>query len=382
MPYGRRRRPRWRAPLPAPEECTPLGDALPLKDFLKDLEREKRRSDRCKAPLSLALFELDGDATRTVAFLEIVHRLTRETDVVGHVGNDRVALLCPDTDAAGIRCVLRKIDTSAPGLSFMTAAAVTHPDVLFDKISRGELSGPAASPGDGPSEAIRLAPAFVSDRPERQRHGYPLKRPMDLAGALAAIALLGPLMLLAAVAVAATSRGPVIFRQTRLGQGGKPFVFYKFRSMFVGGDDRIHRAYVADLISGEPERRGRSDDAEQRLYKLTADPRITWVGRFIRRTSIDELPQLLNVLKGEMSLVGPRPPIPYEAARYQAWHLRRLLTAKPGMTGLWQVLGRSKVSFDEMVRMDLRYIRDCSIDMDLRILLKTVKVVLRCEGAT
>ena len=151
--------------------------------------------------------------------------------------------------------------------------------------------------------------------------------------------------------------------------------------MAAGGDDRIHRAYVADLIDGKPDPRESSGDTGQRLYKLQSDPRITPVGRFIRKTSIDELPQLFNVLKGDMSLVGPRPPIPYEAARYQAWHLRRLLSAKPGMTGLWQVEGRSKVSFDEMVRMDLRYIRDCSLDMDLRILAKTVKVVLRCEGA-
>ena len=151
--------------------------------------------------------------------------------------------------------------------------------------------------------------------------------------------------------------------------------------MAAGSDDRIHRAYVANLIDGKPDLRESSGEGGKQLFKLKADPRITPVGRFIRKTSIDELPQFFNVLKGEMSLVGPRPPILYEAAHYQAWHLRRLLSAKPGLTGLWQVEGRSKVSFDEMVRMDLRYIRDCSLEMDLRILAKTVKVVLRCEGA-
>jgi lipopolysaccharide/colanic/teichoic acid biosynthesis glycosyltransferase len=114
---------------------------------------------------------------------------------------------------------------------------------------------------------------------------------------------------------------------------------------------------------------------------MDADPRITAIGRFIRRTSIDELPQLFNVLKGDMSLVGPRPPIPYETKNYQAWHLRRILTVKPGITGLWQVTGRSRVSFNEMVRMDIRYIRECSLMVDLKILLKTVRVVLRGEGA-
>jgi lipopolysaccharide/colanic/teichoic acid biosynthesis glycosyltransferase len=122
-------------------------------------------------------------------------------------------------------------------------------------------------------------------------------------------------------------------------------------------------------------------DAADPMYKIKADPRVTPVGRFIRKTSIDELPQLFNVLKGEMSLIGPRPPLPYEAENYQSWHLRRVLDIRPGITGLWQVEGRSKVSFDEMVRMDLRYVRGCSLSLDLRILAKTVLVVLNCKGA-
>ena len=115
---------------------------------------------------------------------------------------------------------------------------------------------------------------------------------------------------------------------------------------------------------------------------MKSDPRVTAVGRFIRKTSIDELPQLFNVLKGDMSLVGPRPPVPYEVEKYQSWHLVRLLATKPGLTGLWQVEGRSRTTFDEMVRLDLRYARQCSLGLDLKILLKTVKVVLLCEGAT
>ena len=380
-PEASRRRRFGRSALPIAEESAPCSEALPLQDFRKDLEREKRRSDRSKAPLSLVLFQLDNDARRTVAFLDVVHRVTRETDVVGHVGNDLIALLCPDTGASGIRSALRKIEASAQGLEVKTIEVVTHPAMLFDRISAGELSREPAAPTDASGDAIRLTPTYVSDRPERKAHGYALKRIIDVTGAIVGVVLLSPLMLLAALAVGLTSRGPIIFRQTRLGQDGMPFTFYKFRSMFTGADDRVHRAYVAALIDGKPDPRESSGDAKQRLYKLQADPRITPVGRFIRKTSIDELPQLFNVLRGEMSLVGPRPPIPYEAASYQAWHLRRLLSAKPGITGLWQVEGRSKVSFDEMVRMDLRYIRDCSLDMDLRILAKTVKVVLRCEGA-
>jgi lipopolysaccharide/colanic/teichoic acid biosynthesis glycosyltransferase len=361
-------------------EGAPLVDALPLQDFRKELEREKRRSDRSKAPLSLVLFQIDLDARRTVAFLEDLHRVTRQTDVVGHVGNDLIALLCPDTDATGIRSALRKIEASAQGHAVRTTAVVTHPNILFDRISSGELTGEPAK-SDANVEAILLSHAFVYERLERNRLGYALKRVIDVVGALAGMVLLSPLMLLAGLAVRLTSRGPIIFRQTRLGQGGKPFTFYKFRSMVAGGDDRIHRAYVADFISGKIDPRESSAETAARFYKLRSDPRITAVGRFIRKTSIDELPQLWNVFKGDMSLVGPRPPVPYEASRYQAWHLHRLLSAKPGITGLWQVEGRSKVSFDEMVRMDLRYIRDCSLNLDLRILAKTVKVVLRCEGA-
>jgi lipopolysaccharide/colanic/teichoic acid biosynthesis glycosyltransferase len=377
----RRRRRLGERTLKRAEESTTFGDALPLKDFRKDLEREKRRSDRCKAPLSLAIFQLDGDARRTLAFLEVVHRVTRETDVVGHVANDMIALLCPDTNASGIEAALAKIKADAQGLDVNPVAVVTHPDMLFDRVSAGELNGDPRMPVGGNSEAIRLAPAFVSDRMDRKGHGYGLKRIIDVIGAAVGIVLLSPVMLLAALAVGLTSRGPIIFRQTRLGQGGEPFTFYKFRSMAADGDDRIHRAYVASLIDGKPDHIKSSGDAEHPLYKLQSDPRITPIGRIIRKTSIDELPQLFNVMKGDMSLVGPRPPIPYEAARYQAWHLRRLLAAKPGLTGLWQVEGRSKVSFDEMVRMDLRYIRDCSLELDMRIILKTFRVVLRCDGA-
>jgi lipopolysaccharide/colanic/teichoic acid biosynthesis glycosyltransferase len=187
-------------------------------------------------------------------------------------------------------------------------------------------------------------------------------------------------MLVIALAIGLTSRGPVIFRQTRLGWGGRPFVFYKFRSMRIDADDRIHREYVASLIAGNLKLVNQGD-ATRPLYKLHRDPRVTSVGRLIRRTSMDELPQLFNVVKGDMSLVGPRPPLPYEVASYESWHLGRILDTKPGMTGLWQVNGRSRTSFEEMVRLDLQYVRNCSLALDLRILLRTAKAVLEGSGA-
>jgi lipopolysaccharide/colanic/teichoic acid biosynthesis glycosyltransferase len=185
---------------------------------------------------------------------------------------------------------------------------------------------------------------------------------------------LSPLFLVIAVAIKMTSEGPVLFRQRRVGQHGSTFVFLKFRSMYVGNDSKVHREYVTKLIAGQAERKpsnGNGNGNGNGVYKLTDDPRITKVGDFLRRTSLDELPQFFNVLKGEMSLVGPRPPIAYEVEAYDIWHRRRVLEAKPGITGLWQVYGRSRVNFDDMVRLDLRYARTWSPWMDVKILLRT-----------
>jgi lipopolysaccharide/colanic/teichoic acid biosynthesis glycosyltransferase len=149
--------------------------------------------------------------------------------------------------------------------------------------------------------------------------------------------------------------------------------------MYAKNDPAIHQEYVRQLIAGGPgaEQNGR----DSKVYKLTNDPRVTAVGKFLRRTSLDELPQLLNVLKGEMSLVGPRPPVPYEFDCYDIWHRRRLQTVKPGITGMWQVAGRSRVSFDEMVRLDLEYARSWSLWLDIKILLRTPRAVFSGEGA-
>ena len=150
--------------------------------------------------------------------------------------------------------------------------------------------------------------------------------------------------------------------------------------MYSKVDDQLHREFVTNLIKGEHEKINQGDE-EDPLYKIKDDPRVTKVGKIIRKTSIDELPQFFNVLKGEMSLVGPRPPIPYEVEKYEPWHLRRILEVKPGITGLWQVDGRSKTSFDDMVRLDLRYVQNWSLWLDVKILLKTIRAVIRPNGA-
>jgi lipopolysaccharide/colanic/teichoic acid biosynthesis glycosyltransferase len=348
-------------------------DGLPLNQFLNDLHREMRRADRSRTPLSLLVYRFERAAPQGVRpadhLLELLHRVKRETDIVGVMDGDKVAVLCPDTDEAGTRAFLRKIvDAHGGNVPIAAAPAIaTYPHVMFDSLASGNDPLPTARP------------FVVSDNGVLGESGYAGKRALDIVGAVTLILLFAPLMLLIALAIVCGSRGPVIFRQKRLGKGGKPFTFYKFRSMKTLADDSIHRAYVAKLISGKlaGDERGPSKTP----FKLESDPRVTWIGRLIRKSSIDELPQLFNVLKGEMSLVGPRPPIPYEAAHYQSWHLRRTLSLMPGITGVWQVEGRSRVSFDEMVRMDLRYLRDCSFGLDLRILLRTVLVVVRCEGA-
>ncbi len=203
-----------------------------------------------------------------------------------------------------------------------------------------------------------------------------LKRTMDIAGSLIAILLLLPFFLGIAILIRLTSPGPVLFRQKRIGQYGVPFTFLKFRSMYSKVDATIHENYVKQLIAGNV-----NDPGASGVYKLNKDPRVTRVGRFLRRTSLDEIPQFLNVLKGEMSLVGPRPPLLYELRAYSHWHRRRLLEAQPGITGLWQVDGRSRVRFDDMVRLDLRYAAEHSFWLDLWILAKTPGAVFSCRGA-
>jgi lipopolysaccharide/colanic/teichoic acid biosynthesis glycosyltransferase len=289
----------------------------------------------------------------------------RETDMIGYLGGDLIGLLLTDTDEQGAQGFVRKLATRARDNGFSTITKTYPGEHLASLVAQGqERPGPHIQPLESP---VRAA--------------YRVKRCLDIIGSIIAMVLLSPVMLITALAVAATSPGPVILKQVRLGKKGVPFVFYKFRSMVANSDDGIHRQYVTSLINGDLEGINQGNPAKP-LYKIEFDPRVTRVGRFIRKTSIDELPQLFNVLKGDMSLVGPRPPLPYEAENYQSWHLRRILEAKPGMTGLWQVEGRSKISFDEMVRRDLRYIQSCSLLLDLRILFKTIKVVLRCEGAT
>jgi lipopolysaccharide/colanic/teichoic acid biosynthesis glycosyltransferase len=189
-----------------------------------------------------------------------------------------------------------------------------------------------------------------------------VKRGIDVVGAAVGLVMLSPLMVALALMVRLDSRGPAFFRQERLGREGRPFRVVKFRSMHVGVSDDAHRRYIARAARGE--------DASETVKKLTADPRITRVGRLLRATSLDELPQLVNVLRGDMSLVGPRPALPYELEHYAPRHFDRFLV-RPGLTGLWQVSGRARLGFTDMLELDVEYAHRCGPRIDLMILART-----------
>jgi lipopolysaccharide/colanic/teichoic acid biosynthesis glycosyltransferase len=209
-----------------------------------------------------------------------------------------------------------------------------------------------------------------------------LRRAVDIALALILLLLLSPLLIAVAVAVRLDSRGSALFRQRRVGYHEREFTLFKFRSMRLDADPRGHQEYVTALIKGEDAGPDGAENGKggESLYKLAVDNRVTPVGRWIRAWSIDELPQLLNVVLGDMTLVGPRPAIPYEVAEYPTWYLERF-AVKPGLTGYWQVSGRSERTYEEMVRLDIQYARNRSLGLDLSILFKTPLTVLSRKGA-
>jgi len=214
-----------------------------------------------------------------------------------------------------------------------------------------------------------LPPAVVP----RSRRNYALKRLFDFFAALIAIIILSPVFIVIYILVRATSPGPAIFKQKRVGYQGKEFTFYKFRSMRQDADDALHREVVSKFMQGQEV----GENGEK--YKLRRDPRVTNIGAFIRGTSLDELPQLFNIIKGDMSIVGPRPPLPYEVEHYRYRHRYRLLIT-PGLTGIWQVYGRSRVDFETLVSMDLHYVTDSTFWLDIKLIWLTFAVVFKRSG--
>lgn len=346
-------------------------------NFIFAVSQERKRSERSGKPFLLLLLSGNyagrrGDSvvSNVVAALGMS---TRDTDVAGWY-EDKATIGIIFTEVAektseAVQAILTRVTTA-----------------LSKKLGPNELNDisitchlyPEQTATQGTVDVSVFYPGQATDHPENRRVALAAKRVIDIAGSVAAIVLFSPVMAVIAVLVKCTSDGPVLFRQTRVGQFGKKFTFLKFRSMRVNNDATIHKEYVQKFIAGQAEKQ---PSGEGQVFKLANDPRVTPIGRFIRKTSLDELPQFFNVLFGEMSLVGPRPPLPYEFECYDVWHRTRVFEVRPGITGLWQVNGRSKTNFDDMVRLDLQYARTWTVWMDLKILAKTPKAVMGGEGA-
>ena len=223
------------------------------------------------------------------------------------------------------------------------------------------------------TDTVQGSYPLATSLPDRRLGAFAVKRSIDIVFSLAVIVLGLPFYALIASLIKLTSEGPVLFVQDRVGRDREPFKFYKFRTMVADNSDSLHRDFAQEFITGRLMHESAGES--KRVFKIQHDPRVTSIGRFLRKSSLDELPQFINVLRGEMTLVGPRPPLAYELAHYKEWHRGRL-AVKPGLTGLWQVSGRSTVPFDEMVMLDLYYIENWSLTLDVKIILRTIPVML------
>ncbi len=361
----------------------PLGGdgahVLPEDYFHRMICLERKRAERSGKPFLLMLLDT-GRVSRSEKNSKVLQDVfsalalsTRDTDVIGWY---------KDHSIVGVMFTEIAVDLkkSILGTMLVRVSSALRDCLTLEQFSQINISfhlfpeeWGEETPTD-PQDSVLYPDLRQED--SRKRLSQVFKRAMDVTGALAAIAVFSPLFLLIAVAVKLSSKGPIFFRQPRIGQFGRRFTFLKFRSMYVNNSSEIHKEYVRKLIAGKADQKGRDG-----VFKITDDPRVTPVGRILRRTSLDELPQFFNVLWGEMSLVGPRPPVPYEVEAYDVWHRRRLLEARPGITGLWQVNGRSRTKFDDMVRLDLQYARKQSLWLDVKILLRTPAAVVSGDGA-
>jgi len=359
-------------------------DFHPEPGFDRMLYLERKRTERSRRPFMLLLLNVEnlippsGEEDFIRNLETVLSSGVRETDIKGWYEQDKVAGIIltelNSIDEVVQEKILLKIQDRL--VEALGAEAV-------EKIRVSYHVFPESYQGNGGDRSLfntRLYPEVTKKTPGEKIPLF-IKRGLDIAGSLFGLVILSPVFLTVALGIKLTSKGPVLFKQDRVGQWGKTFTFLKFRSMYVNSDESSHKEYVTKLIT----RGNGTSPVEERkggevVYKMTRDRRITPLGNILRKTSLDELPQFINVLKGEMSLVGPRPPIPYECEMYDLWHRNRLLAMKPGITGLWQVEGRSQRTFDEMVRLDLKYIGGWSIWLDLKIMVKTPWVMISGNG--
>ena len=349
--------------------------------FQSMLTLERRRAERSRKPFVLMLLDANlesGDAEEILMqAVEVVVATKRETDLVGWYRQGAIlGLIFTEVSLEGERPITEtlreKIESAfVKHLGRDRADRIAISTHLFpenwDKNSSGRVADSALYPD-------------LNRKVSRKRLPLVIKRAIDIIGSGALLLVLSPFLLLITALIKLTSKGPVIFEQERLGQFGVRFKCLKFRTMYTNNDPKIHQEYVQQFIAGKGGL-DNSNGAEKPVYKIVKDPRVTFIGSLLRKTSLDELPQFWNVLRGDMSLVGPRPPVPYEFEVYDIWHRRRVLEIRPGVTGLWQVSGRNRMRFDEMVRLDLRYCQTWSIWLDLKILIATPRAVFNGGGA-
>jgi exopolysaccharide biosynthesis polyprenyl glycosylphosphotransferase len=347
---------------------------LAEEPFHRMIALERKRTERSGKPFLLMLLDaghcLPSDRNGRVLgkILSALSLSTRETDVTGwYKDHSIVGVMFTDIGADDRQSIL--------GTMMSRVSETLRNNLSLEKFSQISMSM-HVFPEDWDQESTHgnptLYPDFVN-RNQEQKFSRIVKRLLDVVGSATALMLLSPVFLVVAALVKLSSKGPILFRQERLGQFGKTFTFLKFRSMYANNDRKIHQEFMKRVIKGDHD--GRGGEGNKAVYKMTNDPRITKIGWILRRTSLDELPQFINVLRGEMSLVGPRPPIAYECHEYDIWHRRRVLEVKPGITGLWQIGGRSRIRFDDMVRLDLQYVRTWSLWLDLQILLQTPRAL-------
>jgi exopolysaccharide biosynthesis polyprenyl glycosylphosphotransferase len=358
-------------PLPS-QKCN--VNVLGEEPFHRLIALERKRTERSGQPFALMLLDggscLPADRSGRVLgkILSALSLSTRETDVIGwYKDHAIVGIMFTDISADDRESIL--------GTMMNRVTETLRNNFSPEKFQQIGISlhvFPEAWDHESTHGNPALYPDFVN-RNQAQKFSRIAKRVMDIAGSAAALALLAPVFVVVAAFVKLSSKGPILFKQERLGQFGKPFTFLKFRSMYANNDRKIHQEFMRRVIKGDHD--GRAEGGSKTVYKMTNDPRITKIGWLLRRTSLDELPQFINVLKGDMSLVGPRPPIPYECREYDIWHRRRVLEVKPGITGLWQIKGRSRVRFDDMVRLDLQYVRTWSLWLDIQILMQTPRAL-------
>jgi len=355
--------------------------ALQENVFHSMLTLERRRAERSGKPFVLMLLDANLEYGSAAVILEeaaeVIMATKRETDLAGwYKKSDILGVIFTEVSIEGERPlteILRtKFETAlAKDLGREKAAKIAISLHVFPEIWDRNDSDWVAD--------AKLYPDLNRGN-SRKRMPLVIKRVMDVAGSAALLLVLSPLLAAIAAIIKLTSKGPVIFEQERLGRFGARFKCLKFRTMFTNNDPKIHQEFIQQFISGKEEC-GKENESQQAVYKIINDPRVTPIGAFLRKTSLDELPQFWNVLRGEMSLVGPRPPVPYEFEIYDIWHRRRVLDIKPGVTGLWQVSGRSRTRFDDMVRLDLRYCQTWSLWLDLKILISTPRAVFGGDGA-